>query len=165
MSKENCELNLVPIARKSAADVVQPQHDVVCQLPGKPRIPRPMASCHCLEFEHPGTGAGDRYLVPRTDRACSYHHGRQREEERLAHLAEPGATLIPVLRGWCGCDLHGASSQLASGMGTGAGRIPGHVRDPSLLRAVFLAHGTSASPTSSEAGCGGWGLTTQQVIT
>src|SRR5947209_6874733 len=106
----NCGAMLAAQEREaqSAADVVQPQHDVVCQLPGKPRIPRPMASCHCLEFEHPGTGAGDRYLVPRTDRACSYHHGRQREEERLAHLAELGATLIPVLRGWFGCVLAGS---------------------------------------------------------
>src|SRR6266567_2384275 len=115
-----------------------------------------MAAWYAMELQHPGTGSGDSYAVPGTDRSGRCDRGPERGEGGRTDLVEPGASLVPVLRGRRGSHHHGPVGQLSHGLGTGARGIPGHVRSPPLLPVVLWPNGGKPTPGSyGPSRCGG----------
>src|SRR5260370_19535233 len=81
-----------------ATNGIQRQHDGACRLHGEPDVPRRMAAWDAMELQHPGTGSGDSYAVPGTDRSGRCDRGPERGEGGRTDLVELGASLVPVLR-------------------------------------------------------------------
>ena len=76
---------------QSAADGVQPQHDDLCRLAGKPHAPRVVAARH---DEDVGISHGDGHPVPGTDWPGSRNRRGERREISRRGLVGPGAPFV-----------------------------------------------------------------------
>src|SRR5271165_2925929 len=124
-----------------------------------------MVEPDAVELHDSGTGAGHGHAVPGTDPTGSRSDFSQRGKIGGPDLVQSGAPVVPVLRRQRGSDFHAGSCRHTPRMGSGAGGLPGHVRDSPLVQSLLREGGRNAASRSAGTRGRSGGLTTASYLT